>query len=80
MPAPQPLIPASGQAPHWAQAFLGEIYFIGVFLTLLIFGWNFNATPLRRGILISLGIALIVQAFLPRKSDGSKAVEAITSE
>jgi protein-S-isoprenylcysteine O-methyltransferase Ste14 len=76
MPVPRALIPPAGQTPHWAQAFLGEIYFIGVFLTLLIFGWNFNATPLQRGILISLGIALIVQAFLPRKTDGASRAAA----
>jgi protein-S-isoprenylcysteine O-methyltransferase Ste14 len=68
MPSPKPLIPAAGTAPHWAQALLGEIYFVGVFITLIGFGWNFNATPLRRGILISLGVALIVQAFLPSKN------------
>jgi protein-S-isoprenylcysteine O-methyltransferase Ste14 len=66
LPAPTPQAAAAGNVPHWGQALLGEIYFVGVFLTLAIFGWSFNAQPLRRGLLISLGIALIARAFLSR--------------
>ena len=35
-------------------------------ITLLAFGWDFNAQPLIRGILISFGISLVLQALLPR--------------
>ena len=66
LPSPIPLVPAAGHTPRWGQSLLGELYFAGVFLTLLIFGWDFNANPLRRGILISLGCALVARAFLPR--------------
>ena len=66
LPAPTPQVAAAGARPQWPQALLGELYFIGAFLTLAIFGWAFNAQPLHRGILISLGLALIAQAFLPR--------------
>jgi protein-S-isoprenylcysteine O-methyltransferase Ste14 len=66
LPVPAAQVPSAGLSPHWLQAILGEIYFVGAFITLTIFGWNFNATPLYRGILISLGAAFIAQAFLPK--------------
>lgn len=64
--SPKPLVPASGAKAHWWQALAGESYFVGVALTLLGFGWDFNAQPLIRGILISFGISLVLQALLPR--------------
>ncbi|QMV18775.1 isoprenylcysteine carboxylmethyltransferase family protein [Granulicella sp. 5B5] len=66
LPAPTPQVPSAGDKLHWLQAVLGEVYFLGATLTLLIFGWSFNANPMRRGLLISLGIGLIVRAFLPK--------------
>jgi protein-S-isoprenylcysteine O-methyltransferase Ste14 len=66
LPIPEPQVPSAGKQPQWIQALLGEIYFVGAFLTLAVFGWQFNADPLRRGILICLGVSLVVRAFLPR--------------
>ena len=66
LPSPKPLIPAAGAEPHWLQALLGESYMVGVVITLVIFGWEFNALPLIRGFLISLGISLVLRAFMPR--------------
>lgn len=56
---------ASGQVPQWGQAILGELYFVLVVLVMGTFGWTFNAQPLLRGILISLGLWIVVRAFLP---------------
>lgn len=66
LPAPKPLMPAAGSRPHWLQACVGESYMIGVVITLVGFGWDFNAQPLIRGLLISLGVWLVLQAFVPR--------------
>ena len=66
LPAPRPLVPAGGAKPHWGYAILGESYMIGVVITLAGFGWNFNSQPLLKGIMISLGVSLVLQAFLPR--------------
>jgi protein-S-isoprenylcysteine O-methyltransferase Ste14 len=66
LPAPAPQVPSAGVAPHWLQSVLGELYFVGVFITLIVFGWSFNAQPLWRGVLISLGAALIAKALLPK--------------
>lgn len=66
LPSPAPSVPAGGQRPHWFQAVLGESYVIGVVVTLAGFGWDFNAFPLFKGILISLGVSLVLRAFLPR--------------
>jgi protein-S-isoprenylcysteine O-methyltransferase Ste14 len=65
LPSPTPQVAAAGVPAHWLQAVLGELYFIAAFLVLLIFGWSFNAQPLRQGLLISLGVWLVVRAFLP---------------
>ena len=40
-------------------------------LVFAIFGWNFNAQLLRRGILISLGAWLIILAFTWKKNPDS---------
>jgi protein-S-isoprenylcysteine O-methyltransferase Ste14 len=66
LPTPGPQIPAAGKHPHWLQAFLGELYFVGAFGVLATLGWQFNAQPLLQGLLISLGVWLIVRALLPR--------------
>ena len=73
LPSPKPLIAAAGARPHWIQALLGEIYFVAVFVVLAIFGWSFNAQPLRQGLIISVGIALVVRAFLPRATQEAAA-------
>jgi protein-S-isoprenylcysteine O-methyltransferase Ste14 len=65
LPALSPQIPAAGARPHWFQAFLSELYFPAAFLVLAIFGWSFNAQPIRQGLLISFGVWLIVRALLP---------------
>lgn len=65
LPSTRPQCAAAGTRPHWVQALLGEIYFPAVFLVLAIFGWSFNAQPIRQGLLISLGVWLVVRALLP---------------
>jgi protein-S-isoprenylcysteine O-methyltransferase Ste14 len=59
-------VPAAGARPHWLMGLLGEIYFPGVFVTLAVYGWDFNPTPIRQGILISLGLWLVAIALIPR--------------
>jgi protein-S-isoprenylcysteine O-methyltransferase Ste14 len=62
-----PRVPASALQPKWATAFLGEIYMWGVVVTFAILGWRYNSILLIKGILISLGLSLIVRAFLPKR-------------
>jgi protein-S-isoprenylcysteine O-methyltransferase Ste14 len=66
IPSLTPRVPPPPQQPHWANAFLGEIYFWGVVLTFAIFGWRYNSQLLIKGVIISLGLSLIVRAFLPQ--------------
>jgi protein-S-isoprenylcysteine O-methyltransferase Ste14 len=66
LPAPTPQVPSAGRRPRWLQAILGEIYMLGVVITLAVFGWSFNANTLIRGVLISLGVSLVIRALLPR--------------
>jgi protein-S-isoprenylcysteine O-methyltransferase Ste14 len=66
LPVATPQVPASGRKPHWGQAALGEILFIGIALSYAIFGWRYNAFLLEKCVLISLGVSLVVRALLPR--------------
>lgn len=68
LPALAPQVPAAGAQPHWLQSLLGELYFPAAFLVLAVFGWSFNAQPIRQGLLISVGVWLIVRALLPNAS------------
>jgi protein-S-isoprenylcysteine O-methyltransferase Ste14 len=66
-PAITPRIPSSTLQPNWSIAFLGEIYMWGVVVTFAFFGWRYNSMLLIKGVLISLGVSLIVRAFLPKR-------------
>lgn len=74
LPSPRAQISPAGAPPHWPQALAGEIYFVGVVITLLAFGWSFNATPLLQGVLVSLGLAIVLQALLPRAVPSTPSV------
>jgi protein-S-isoprenylcysteine O-methyltransferase Ste14 len=73
LPAPTPQVPAAGRPAHWLQGFLSEIYMVGVVITYVVFGWNFNSMLMIRGVLISLGAWLIVKALLPTAKEISTA-------
>jgi protein-S-isoprenylcysteine O-methyltransferase Ste14 len=62
-----PRVPASPLQPKWLTAVLGEIYMWGVVVTFAVLGWRYNSILLIKGILISLGVSLIVRAFLPKR-------------
>ncbi len=66
LPALTPRVPASPTQPKWLQAFLGELYFWGVFLAFVIAGWRYNAFLIIQGVLISLGVSLVARAFMPK--------------
>jgi len=74
LPSPKPLVPSAGRKPHWLQSLLGELYFVAAFFVIAISGWSFvlgrtdDASPIRQGIIISLGVWLIVRALMPRKA------------
>jgi protein-S-isoprenylcysteine O-methyltransferase Ste14 len=67
IPALTPRVPASTMQPNWPTAFLGEIYMWGVVASFAILGWRYNSILLIKGVLVSLGVSLIVRAFLPRR-------------
>jgi protein-S-isoprenylcysteine O-methyltransferase Ste14 len=60
-------VPASATQPTWFKAFLAEIYIWGVFVSFATLGWRYNSVLIIKGVLISLGISLIVRAFLPKR-------------
>lgn len=76
LPAPIPQVAAASKGAQWLQGIVGEIYMVGVVITFVVFGWQFNATTLTRGVLISLGAWLIVKALLPRAGRESGTEES----
>jgi hypothetical protein len=60
-------VPPSAAQPNWLTAFLSEIYMWGVFISFVVLGWRYNSVLIIKGVLISLGVSLIVRAFLPKK-------------
>jgi protein-S-isoprenylcysteine O-methyltransferase Ste14 len=60
-------VPASTAQPTWPTAFLSEIYMWGVFVSFAVLGWRYNSVLIIKGILISLGVSLIVRAFIQKK-------------
>ena len=64
VPAITARVPASATPPTWPTAFLGEIYMWGVVISFAVLGWRYNSILIIRGVLISLGVALIARAFI----------------
>jgi protein-S-isoprenylcysteine O-methyltransferase Ste14 len=60
-------VPASTTKPTWLKAFLAEIYMWGVFVSFAALGWRYNSVLIIKGVLISLGVSLIIRAFLPKR-------------
>jgi protein-S-isoprenylcysteine O-methyltransferase Ste14 len=60
-------VPASATQPAWPTAFLSEIYMWGVFVSFAALGWRYNSVLIIKGVVISLGVSLIVRAFIPKK-------------
>lgn len=64
LPSLTPRVPAAGARPHWMQGILGEIYIWGAVITYVAFADRYNVTILIQGVLISLGISIVLRAFL----------------
>jgi protein-S-isoprenylcysteine O-methyltransferase Ste14 len=60
-------VPDSSVGPRWMQAVAGEIYLWGVAASFAVLGWRYNGQLVMQGVLVSLGVSLIVRAFLPKE-------------
>ncbi len=67
LPAITPRIPSTATQPAWPTAFISEIYMWGVVFSFAALGWRYNSVLIIKGVLISLGVSLIVRAFIPKK-------------
>ena len=72
VPSLRPCTAAGLLKPNWVQGFLSEAYMIGVAISFAAVGWTNgfgweNATLLVvRGVLISLGVSIMLRAFIPK--------------
>ena len=78
LPSLTPRLPSAEARPKWTVASLGELYFWGVFLSFAALGWRYNAFLILQGVLVSLGAAIIVRAFLPKAVDPPPGVNETT--
>ncbi len=69
----RPGVAAGGARPNYIAGLLGEVFFVGVAVSFLALGANYNSTLLLKGILISLGVSLIVRAFIPKPAEKTAA-------
>ena len=67
VPALRPRLAGSGARPAWVSAVLGEVYMWGVVAAFAVAGWRYNAQLIIQGVIISLGVSLVVRAFLPKR-------------
>jgi protein-S-isoprenylcysteine O-methyltransferase Ste14 len=67
IPPLRPQVPASPAHATWPAAFLAEIYMWGVVVSFAILGWRYNAFLITQGIIVSLGLSLVVRAFIPKR-------------
>jgi protein-S-isoprenylcysteine O-methyltransferase Ste14 len=67
LPALRPRLAASEVRPAWVSAVVGEVYMWGVVAAFAFAGWRYNAQLIIQGVIISLGVSLVVRAFLPKR-------------
>ena len=67
VPALRPRLAASAVRPAWLSAVLGEVYMWGVVAAFAVAGWRYNSLLVIQGVMISLGVSLVVRAFLPKR-------------
>ena len=69
-PSLRPRIPTADACPRWISGIVSELFFVGSAISFLVLGSRYNSQLVLRGILISLGAALIARAALPHQ-DGN---------
>ncbi len=65
-------VAATGLAPRWGQALVGEVSFWGVGLSFAALGWRYNASLLVQCLVVSVGLSIVARAFI-----GKPAAEAV---
>jgi protein-S-isoprenylcysteine O-methyltransferase Ste14 len=73
LPRLRAALPPAAAQPNWAIALLTEINPIGIFFTMAVLSWRYDNLLMIKAILVSLGISLVVRAFIPRQIAGSNA-------
>lgn len=76
LPIPAEQVAAAGRTPRWGAAVLAESYPLLAFGVLAGLGWDFNATPLKRDLVICLGVAIVARAFAPQPAQPSRTPAA----
>ena len=65
LPALRPQVPSGGTRPNYMTAALSEVFMVGLAISFLALGSNYNSTLLLKGVLVSFGVSLVARAFIP---------------
>lgn len=74
LPSLRPRAASGSTTPSWSQGLLSEFYMIGVAVSFAAlgwtngFGWENASLLVLRGIIVSLGLSIVVRAFIPKAS------------
>jgi protein-S-isoprenylcysteine O-methyltransferase Ste14 len=68
------LAPA-GRKPRWIPAVISEVLSIGVFVTMAFLSWSYDGQLMRRAILVSFGVSLIVRGIVAGKPGAGLEVQ-----
>lgn len=72
LPSLTPRTQPGTHTPNWRQGVLSEIYVIGVAISIAAFGWSQgygwenSIVHIMQGMIVSLGIAVMARAFIPK--------------
>jgi len=58
-------VPHGGAQAAWGQGFASEVYVVGAALSFAALGWTYDAALVMQGVFVSIGLALVVRAFIP---------------
>ncbi|MGH9587732.1 MAG: methyltransferase family protein [Acidobacteriaceae bacterium] len=61
LPRPATSIPKSTAEPRWPQAFVSEVFYIGMAACFAVLAWRYNATLLIQALIICFGLSLVVR-------------------
>jgi len=60
-------VPHGGVRPTWGQGLASEVYVVGTALSFAALGWRYDARLVVQGVLVSVGLGLVVRAFIPNR-------------
>jgi len=72
IPRLRPRIPAGAARPQWLTSLMAEIFSVAFSVCLAVLAWRYEPRLLIQCLLVSFGVSLVAQAFLPKKQGAAE--------